>query len=45
MEPKVCPLCNQEPEELRLHNGICEACSDLLEFGYPSFPAYILEEG
>lgn len=34
-----CPLCQEKTTE----SGICDTCADIIEFGYPSFPAYLLE--
>ncbi|WP_134683803.1 hypothetical protein [Brevibacillus migulae] len=34
-----CPLCQEQTKE----KGICGTCADIIEFGYPSFPAYMLE--
>ncbi|WP_261304101.1 hypothetical protein [Paenibacillus andongensis] len=43
MNTKVlCPLCNIE--EKQVTEKVCDRCADLLEFGYPSFPAYTLQE-
>lgn len=35
-----CPLCFENTTEA----GICDTCADIIEFGYPSFPAFLLEE-
>jgi hypothetical protein len=36
----ICPIC-QGPA---VDHQICWHCADIIEFGYPSFPAYRLEE-
>lgn len=40
-----CPLCHAE-QRVRTEEveRICGTCGDIIEFGYPSFPAYVLEE-
>lgn len=42
---ECCPLCSDSVEGNRAiaHQEICDECADVLEFGYPSFPAYSLE--
>lgn len=45
-EKHACLLCHNETHESGgREEYICESCSDILEFGYPSFPSYPLEEG
>ncbi|ERI10335.1 hypothetical protein [Aneurinibacillus aneurinilyticus] len=41
-----CPVCytQQRTAESEKPENICETCGDIMEFGYPSFPAYKLEE-
>lgn len=40
-----CPLCHAEQNvQTDEGNKVCKACGDVIEFGYPSFPAYLLEE-
>jgi hypothetical protein len=40
-----CPLCHAERnEQTEGGNELCETCNDIIEFGYPSFPAYLLKE-
>lgn len=41
-----CPVCYKQSYAMQtnVNKGICEVCSDIIEFGYPSFPAYRLEE-
>lgn len=40
-----CPLCSNliEGNLALASQEICDDCADVLEFGYPSFPAYSLE--
>lgn len=40
-----CPLCSKllKNGKERSEEVICDNCADVLEFGYPSFPAYALE--
>ncbi|HZG17562.1 MAG TPA: hypothetical protein VE710_21480 [Candidatus Bathyarchaeia archaeon] len=35
-----CPLCQEQTKD----KGICDTCADIIEFGYPSFPAFMLKE-
>jgi hypothetical protein len=37
----ICPIC----QGAACDHQICWLCADIIEFGYPSFPAYRLEEG
>ncbi|MED4730772.1 hypothetical protein D1872_159800 [compost metagenome] len=41
-----CLICytQQRTAESETPENICETCGDIIEFGYPSFPAYKLEE-
>jgi hypothetical protein len=39
----TCMLCCQQIAAPCLDEPICAACCDILEFGYPSFPAYELK--
>ncbi|BAU27959.1 hypothetical protein DFP93_10134 [Aneurinibacillus soli] len=40
-----CPLCHAAQNVQTVEgNGVCKTCGDIIEFGYPSFPAYLLEE-
>lgn len=39
-EKQICQRCHREMTE----ETICGRCQDVLEFGYPSFPFYELEE-
>jgi hypothetical protein len=39
----TCMLCCQQMAAPSLDELICAACCDILEFGYPSFPAYELK--
>ncbi|GED17895.1 hypothetical protein D1872_245940 [compost metagenome] len=39
-----CSRCNKEVIKMSLVKGMCYRCCDIIEFGYPSFPAYKLEE-
>lgn len=44
-EPRQeCSLCHGNGRTLDKTGQICDQCADLLEFGYPSFPAYPLSE-
>ncbi len=43
-EKHYCGLCLKESSSVEDLEEICNSCLDLLEFGYPSFPAYRLEE-
>lgn len=40
-----CPLCSAFllSDKTTTIQEICDDCADVLEFGYPSFPAYPLE--
>jgi hypothetical protein len=38
-----CPLCNTEATGASKVR-ICDPCADVIEFGYPSFPAYSLKK-
>jgi acyl-CoA hydrolase len=38
-----CALCWNEAADFAGGGSICRTCLDILEFGYPSFPAYKLE--
>lgn len=42
-EKQYCGLCLKESSPVEDLEKICDSCSDLLEFGYPSFPAYPLD--
>lgn len=42
-EKKYCGLCLKESSSVDDSEKICDLCSDLLEFGYPSYPAYPLD--
>lgn len=41
-----CPVCHKRSYAMQANvsEGMCERCGDTIEFGYPSFPAYRLEE-
>ena len=41
---QLCPCCEKEVMELDDSGKVCDLCGDIIEFGYPSFPAYLLEE-
>jgi hypothetical protein len=43
-EKKVCSLCCRNAIPMGGEGEICNDCLDLFEFGYPSFPAYPLNE-
>lgn len=38
-----CPLCGKE-DHASVNGSVCTTCGDILDFGYPSFPAFQLEE-
>lgn len=43
-QPHTCGLCEKEMNETNVDAPVCNECLDILEFGYPSFPAYRLAE-
>jgi hypothetical protein len=43
-EASFCQRCYKKIQELAKENVLCNRCEDILEFGYPSFPSYRLEE-
>jgi hypothetical protein len=43
-EAHTCQRCHRELTENEKSETLCCRCQDVLEFGYPSFPFYQLEE-
>jgi phage FluMu protein Com len=43
-ESNTCQRCNKTITETDKDKHLCNRCKDVLEFGYPSFPSYQLEE-
>jgi DNA-directed RNA polymerase subunit M/transcription elongation factor TFIIS len=43
MEQK-CPRCNQLIKNFDSGKKVCDRCRDVMEFGYPSFAAYRIED-
>jgi|GEM_PF-4488902 len=43
-QTQICPSCNQEKMERDETGKVCSDCGDIIDFGYRSFPAYLLEE-
>lgn len=41
---RTCGICENEMNEANVDAPVCYECMDVLEFGYPSFPAYRLAE-
>lgn len=41
---RTCGICENEMNEANVDAPVCNECMDVLEFGYPSFPAYRLAE-
>jgi phage FluMu protein Com len=39
-----CPRCNKTVKEFGTETSVCDRCRDVVEFGYPSFEAYQLED-
>lgn len=39
---QVCALCGKETVDSAGESNLCRTCRDIVEFGYPSFPAYKL---
>ncbi|GEN36328.1 MULTISPECIES: hypothetical protein [Aneurinibacillus] len=37
---EYCAICGERTEGMH----VCQSCTDIEEFGYPSFPAYALAE-
>jgi hypothetical protein len=42
--PGICGVCENEMNETSVDSPVCNECMDVLEFGYPSFPAFKLAE-
>ncbi|GEN34361.1 hypothetical protein ADA01nite_18210 [Aneurinibacillus danicus] len=43
-ESQTCQRCHKKITEEDKDKVLCNRCKDVLEFGYPSFPSYPLEE-
>jgi hypothetical protein len=43
-EQPVCARCNKQVKMVNKEHNLCDRCQDVIEFGYPSFPPYKLEE-
>lgn len=41
---QICVRCSKKVPNGILHNKMCKRCADVVEFGYPSFPSYKLED-
>lgn len=45
LEKDLCTFCNvNKIASKEMSNSICSQCLDTIEFGYPSFAAYKLED-